>query len=440
MKRTEIVIASVCVLLIAGLACPVAGVSEELDAVVGSVEALPRLSVKEWYLEIDDKPTYLVGYSPGMFDEKQHFGKPTLGRLTKVPEGVNYMRTWLEWQREEKYSCPFVQIEGKADLSRIDPVWLQNLRTFLDASAKAGVVQELTLFNPWYARDDWETHYWNPDNNVQGLAVDPHSLYTLDNPCQPYQEQWVEAILDVVDASLARQFTIIEIDNELKTGGGAWREHFVKLVKARGDYIVSTIATYCGDYDAIGGPNDILCLHSGGSGNPTQYHKWTVNLPRAKPVIFNELYVWWRHARETQRAVFWNAFLSGSMLCAYQWDDDGKTSSEFTEKDLSVLAKFANSIPFHRFRPGDDWLISVPAQSCGALREDGNGFLAYLWGGGDGKVQVSLPGAEYMVSWIDPATGALLREPQELKASGTIDLAPPPYDLDITCYIERIRP
>jgi len=424
MSKARAVLVRGCVMLLAQIEGPLLSASGEDAILVVENEALPRLAVQDWYFEIDEKPVYLVGYSPGTADESQYVG------------ALNYMRTWLEWQHEGKYMCPFVQVEGKADLSRIDQAWLDGLRAFLDASAKAGVVQELTLFNPWFARDDWEVHYWNPANNVQGLAVGPASLYTLGNPCQPYQEQWVHAILDVVDASLARHFIIIEIDNELKTGGGAWREHFVKLVKARGGYIVSTIATYCGDYDAIGGLNDVICLHSGGSGKPSQYHKWTVDLPRTKPVVFNELYVWWHHARETQRAVFWNAFLSGSMPCAYQWGD-GETSPESTENDLSVLAKFANSIPFHRFRPGAYWLTRAPSQACAAYHEDGDGFLAYLWGGGDEAVEISLPDGEYMVSWIDPASGELLGKVPQLNVPATVRIPPPPYSQDILCYIVK---
>jgi len=398
---------------------------------------MPHLTVNGWHFELDGEPVYLVGYCPGMADEATFSGEPSRGRLSQVPLGVNYMRTWLTWQHKEQYRCPFLRVDGKADLSRIDPAWLDALRGFLDASAKAGVVQELTLFNPWFAESDWAAHYWNPANNIQGLSVDSQSLYTPGNPCLPYQEQWVKAVLGAVDASLARHSTIIEIDNELKTGGGAWREHFVRFVKERGDYIVSTIATYCGDYDAVGGANDVLCLHTGGSGNPDQHYQWVADLPRNKPIVFNELYVWWHHPREKQRAVFWNAFLAGAMPCAYQWADDGRTSRADTAQDLSALARFAASIPFHRFRPDDRWVERAPWQFRAAKREDGNGFLAYFWDGGDGEIQFRLPDATYTVSWFDPATGEMAKLPQALNASGTVALAPPGYDQDIVCYIER---
>jgi len=88
-----------------------------------------------------------------------------------------------------------VRVDGKADLSQINPDWLDQLKEFLDASAKVQVVPEITLFNPWGACEYWDAHWWNPKNNVQGHAEDPASLYTLGNPCQPFQEQWTPAIL-----------------------------------------------------------------------------------------------------------------------------------------------------------------------------------------------------------------------------------------------------
>jgi len=413
--------------------------SSEAPQAAGESLHVPRLTVNDWYFELDGEPLFIVGYNPGMAEEQEVFGEPSRGRLSQVPPGVNYMRTWLTWQYEGQYRCPFLRVDGKADLSRIDPAWLDALTDFLDASARAGVIQELTLFNPWFARADWAAHDWNPANNIQGLDVDTQSLYTLDNPCLPYQEQWVEAILGAVDASLARHATIIEIDNELKTGGGAWREHFVRFVKERGDYIVSTIATYCGDYDAVGGPNDVVCLHTGGSGNPGQHYQWVVDLPRTKPVVFNELYVWWHHPREKQRAVFWNAFLAGAMPCAYQWADDGRTSRADTAQDLSALARFADSIPFHRLRPDDQWVEDAPGEFRAASQEDGGAFLAYFWGGETGSIQLNLPDAAYTVSWVSPETGGAVGALQELHAAGTVTLDLPDHHHDIVCYIQRTK-
>ena len=401
-----------------------------------SLAELPLLTVKNWYFEINGRPTYLVGYSLGNMDERQYVGQPAMGRLGNLTEGVNYMRTWLEWQHKDRYMCPFVQVDGKADLTRIDPVWLDGLKDFLDASAQAGVVQELTLFNPWYARDDWEGHYWNPANNVQGFDVTADSLYTLDNPCQSLQEQWVDKILETVDASLARHFVIIEIDNELQTGGGAWRKHFVERVKNHGNYIVSTIASYCADYDSISGTNDIICQHGGGSGYPNHYYKQTVMLKRVKPVVFNELYVWWHNDRESQRSVFWNIFLAGGMPCAYVWPE-GIAHAGYTEDDLSILGKFANSIPFHRFLPDNGWLGVASGRFCAATREDGDAFLAYIWGDGPGPVRASLPEAEYEITWIDPSTGKYSSETKTIIQPGKAVLTLPDYTQDIVCYIVK---
>jgi hypothetical protein len=432
MKFFEIL--SVCVLA----AVPGAEAAETGDE---SAFAPPKLTVKGWHFELDGKPVYLAGYSPGVMDEVAQSTRPVKSRLEALPKGINYMRTWLEWRRDEPITPPFVLVDGKADLSRIDPEWLDALEAFLNASARARVVPEITLFNPWAARELWDLHWWNPANNVQGHAVDPASLYTLGNPCQPYQEQWTRAILDVVDRSLARDFIIIEIDNELKTGGGPWREHFVNLVASRGDYLISTIHSYCADYDPVAGKNHIINIHGGGSGNADQYHRVLGNFGRVKPAVFNELYVWWHHPREVQRSVMWSIFMGGGMFCAYHWGLDeagGKVDLEATGADAAAVGRFASSIPFHRLEPEGAWFVGGPGNARTAAFNDGSGYLAYLWGGDGGPVTVAPPAGQYTVSWFDPRTAEVIKStPTDI--TGEVRLDPPQHEHDILCLIQKER-
>jgi len=395
----------------------------------------PRLTVKGWYLEKDGAPVFLAGYSP-----KAGFrGALSHGRIEAVRGRANYMRTWLElWDRPE-FPCPFQRVEGKADLSRYDAGFFRRLREMLDASARAGVVQELTLFNPWGAGFDWDHHWWNPRNNIQGLDVTKESLYTLGNPCQSLQERWVEKVLETVDASLARHFVIIEIDNELGTGGGAWRRHFVEFVKRRGDYIVSTIADYCGDYDAVKEANDIVARHRGASADPQRYWKKVLAYDRCKPVIFNELYVWRDHPREAQRTVFWTIFMSGGMFCVDHWGG-GRTSEADTLNDVAALAQFANGIPFHRFKPDNTWIVSCPGHAWALSRDDGAEYLAYLWGRGEEPFRVSLPRGAYGVSWFGPGGERPPAPAVRTVIGGPAALTPPPHEHDIVCYIRRSGP
>lgn len=176
----------------------------------------PVLTVRDWYFEKDNQPIYLAGYSPKAGIDG---GRRPVGRVQEVGSRINYMRTWLELWNREDFMRPFVLVNGRADLSQYNAPFFDRLRAALDGSVKVGVVQELTLFNPWGARYDWEHHWWNPRNNIQHQPVDHTSLYTLGNPCQGLQERWVDKVLETVDASSARNFVIIEIDNELGRDG-----------------------------------------------------------------------------------------------------------------------------------------------------------------------------------------------------------------------------
>lgn len=392
---------------------------------------LPTLAVKDWYFLKDGKPLYLGGCT---FSDCATVDDGA-ERLRLVRGKANYIRTWLEAWRGETYTPPFQVVNGKADLSQHNPAFFAKLRQMLDESAKQGVVQELTLFNPWGAENHWENYWWNPANNVQGHQVDAKSLYTLGNPCQSLQERWVDAVLATVDASLARNFVIIEVDNELRTGGGAWRQHFVDYVRGKGRYIISTIGDYCRDYDAVGGANQVICRHGGFSGDPDSYYGRAIAGDRAKPVVFNELYVWYRNPREAQRQVLWNIFMAQGMFCVYHWGHGGQVSQPDTLQDVAVLVRFANSIPFQLFTADDSWLRPGDGKAHG-LRGPG-AYAAYLWGTGSGQVMVTLPQGTYTVRWMDPATGRYTRTERGVRAEGEQAIAGPAYQHDAVLHITR---
>ncbi len=427
-------------LLMFGSVCLLASAGLELGSVLtaradtsAEASAQHRLTVKNWYFEKDGKPLWLGGYSAGAGLEAGSQGSCS-ERVNEVKGKANYIRTWLELWKREGITCPFKLVGNKADLSQFNPDFFNKLKRMLDASASAKIVQELTLFNPWGARYEWENHWWNPVNNIQAHPVDEKSLYTLGNPCQALQERWVDKVLETVDTSLARDFVIIEIDNELSTGGGAWRKHFVDRVNSKGDYIISTIADYCSDFDALNEGNRVINRHKGGINDPLNYYRKIVGYDQAKPVVFNELYVWWHHPREIQRAVFWAIFMAQGMLCVDHWGG-GKTSEEETLQDVSVLVEFANSIPFERFVKDDTWIVSCPGQKLAQRCEERQAYLAYMWGRDNGPFKVNLPQGSYRVEWIDPATGKRFHERRHVPVDGEKALDVPDYNHDAVVYI-----
>ena len=395
----------------------------------------PTISIDNGIVLKNCKPTYLIGFSPSALF---YDGSRDIKKMRSLPEEINYMRTWLEAWDAPGVQSPFVLVNGKADLKQLNPQWLASLGDFLDASASAGVVQELTLFNPWAAREHWESHWWNPNNNIQGFDVNADSLYTLNNSAQTLQELWVEQILDVVENSNARDYVIIEIDNELLTGGASWRDRFITQVKAHGNYIVSAIATYADDFDPIESNNDIIALHGGGSGNPADYIGRTLAFEKTKPVIFNELYPWYQHSRESQRAVFWSIFLAGGMFAVDYWGG-GETNQAETLDDIVALARFVEQIDFINYQPHVGWLSTTGETPIAKAHRNGTGFITYL---DNAQIQqpitVTLPRGTYSLKWINPATGTGTHTRTLTSSGADIKLTPPEEINDAVLFIQSI--
>ena len=86
---------------------------------------------------------------------------------------------------------------NKFDLDRFSPEYLARLKAFLAEAGKRGIVVELTLFCSTYSDRQWSVHPFNPQNNIQALAVaDWKKLNTLDNgPAMAYQEKLVRHLV-----------------------------------------------------------------------------------------------------------------------------------------------------------------------------------------------------------------------------------------------------
>ena len=91
---------------------------------------------------------------------------------------------------------------NKFDLDRFSPEYLARLKAFLAEAGKRDIVVELTLFCSTYGDSQWAVHPFNPQNNVQALAVpDWRKLNTLDNgPAFVYQENLVRHLVRELNA------------------------------------------------------------------------------------------------------------------------------------------------------------------------------------------------------------------------------------------------
>ena len=139
---------------------------------------------------------------------------------TMAASGVNFQRIWaLGYSGVEKKipeRMPFIR-EGKYDLERMDPVYLDRLRSVLRLAGQNGQKVMLTLFDNWsLGEKTFERTPWYFKNNYQRLRVDGRqSFYSVQNKrLLRIQEHFVRTIV-----ATTKQFSpIYEIVNE---GSGA---------------------------------------------------------------------------------------------------------------------------------------------------------------------------------------------------------------------------
>lgn len=136
----------------------------------------------------------------------------------------------------DAYVAPWVRDEqGRYDLARINPVWIQRLNAFVAAAAQRDIVVELTLFCFWYDQADWERSPMHPTQSRQ--AVGPYErarVYEADSALLPYMRRLVQ----VAATELKKYDNVyIEICNEPysrhdHTMDMAWHEQMIEAIVA----------------------------------------------------------------------------------------------------------------------------------------------------------------------------------------------------------------
>jgi hypothetical protein len=123
------------------------------------------------------------------------------------------------------------------DLSRIDPAFLDRLRSRVAEAGERGIYVGIMLFSPdsGAKREDWDHLLYHPANNVQGIDADTNKdgsgaeAYDLSIPrITAYQEAFVRKVVDTVNDL---DNVLYEIGNEGDLTSVAWQYHFIRWIK-----------------------------------------------------------------------------------------------------------------------------------------------------------------------------------------------------------------
>ena len=104
---------------------------------------------------------------------------------------------------------------------------------------------------------------------------------------------------------------------------------------------------------------------------------------------------------------------------------------------MHVLKEFLHGFDFIRMKPDEAVLKGgLPAKGrARVLGEPGKQYAAYLFGGKSATLSLALPEGKYVVEWISPLTGKVVKAEMTAATGTPVELISPEFDPDIALRI-----
>jgi hypothetical protein len=382
---------------------------------------------------------------PGAFGIERNTLAPARGRFLSP------------WARSE--TPGYAGGGNKLDLDRFSPEHLDRLREFVAEAGRRGIVVELTLFCSTYGNPQWAVHPFNPQNNVQALAVaDWRKLHTLDNgPALAVQEKLVRHLVrglngfdnlffEIQNEPWADNHTVGEVINpymtdryrwpnavEVPTAGAvAWQAKIASIITDEESRLPRRhlIAQNVCNFRLPVRPQDL----APGVGIVNFHYAypeaaaWNLALPAV--LGYDETGFAGRTDAAYRRQA-WNFLLSGGGLfnsLDYSFtagredgtDTDNKApggGSPALRRQLRTLCDFLHSFDLAALRPDRAFVTDSPGAVTRVLSAPGRAYALYAEGRLPADLTLDLPAGRWKIEWIDPIEGSTSK-PEELKHPG----------------------
>lgn len=340
--------------------------------------------------------------------------------------------------------APWARVEGKFDLDRIEPAYLERMKAFLAEASRRNIVVEITLFSSIYGAAQWKINPLNPENNINGLTcTDFRKLQTLDNGnALPVQERLVRTLareLNAFDNILweiqnepwSDNHTLGEILHPFWTNQGypnrveytapnsiAWQARMAAALREEEARfpVKHLVAQNVGNFRIALLPADLIPQADVLNFHYAFPESVTWNRAHAKPIGYDEsgfmgadTAPYLRHA--------WNFLLSGGAVynnLDYSFSVGKEDGTDVQPKSpgagdpafrarLKVLASFINSFDVARLQP---WDFKLKGAMARCLANPGREYACYLEG--RGPVEVPMPTGVRTAEWIDIDNGAVV--------------------------------
>lgn len=417
-----------------------------------------------------------VRYLDTLARDKLNHTRTFSGTYREIPSSFGITDNTLA-PKPLRYICPWARSDqpgyydggNKFDLRRWDEAYFRRLREFMKAAQERGIVVEFNLFCPFYNEELWQANPMNSRNNVNHIGqCKREEVYTLKH--KDLTEIQLAFVKKVVAELKDFDNLYYEVCNEPYFGGVTlewqWKiadtisetehalgvRHLISMNIANGRAKVEKLHPavkilnfhYCV-------PPDTVALN---------YH-WNV--------VIGENETGFRCKDDLlYRTEGWDFILAGGAL--YNNLDYSFTSShpegDFLDykspgggsptlrKQLSILKRFMEELPFVEMRPDNKTVVNVtPELTATCLSKEGHVYAIYLHVPLPNKpkdirvhqkeniqcqLTLEVPSGRYRLQWLDTKSGTWVERSEVRHRGGQVVVKSPQFDDDIALRIDRL--
>lgn len=395
-----------------------------------------------YYWQYQGKPVMLLGGSKddNLFqipDLKQHLDEIRTA-------GGNYIRNTMSDRPDFGYEIyPFRKLpNGKYDLDQWNEEYWVRFANLLRWTSNCGIVVQIEVWDRFdYSRQNWESHPYNPRNNVnytyQESSFAPEypdhpgqnrQPFFFTTPKQrnnkvvlPYQQRFVDQVLEL---TLGCDHVLYCMDNETSADeawGAYWAEYIRAKAKAAGKQIC--ITEMWDDWDLKADRHARTLNHperydfadvSQNNQKRGQEHwdnfQWVRDHVADSPRPLNTVKTYGsdggRHGN-TRDGIerWWRHVLGGAASARFHRPDSGLGLSPLAAASLQAARKLeALSKPWDRV-PANDLLLDRKPNGAFLSAQVGQAYAIYFPDGDSVRLDLTDVSGSFRLRWIDLATG-----------------------------------
>ena len=345
----------------------------------------------------------------------------------------------------------------KFDLAKWNEAYFARLRQRVEKAGTRGIYVSIMFFDGWGIKQESEDQYpWpyypiHPDNNINGITDNPklgkrlhqvfHEVYSMNCPQLLYwQKEFIKKIIDTVNDL---DNVLYEIGNEMPDSPEAfeWMQHMCAFTKEyenskpkQHPVGITAPGFYPSNEELINSNADWVSPMSGRD----CIYKYNPPAADGRKVIITDTDHLWGHGVEIQW--IWKSVTRGmNPIFMDPWEpiphnkisifgtDGGvdKNQRYFhnygdARRNLGYARKMVERMDLNKCVPHDELFTST---YC--LANPGEEYLCFLSSGESGSIDLWDMTGEFLVEWLEPATGKMYKGENFIGGKGYFVLKAP---------------